>query len=101
MAVQPLRHGNAVWDVLQTRNTQLLCYHTPHDHFRDVHPIQCEEWPGTTLLSARKRKQFSRNTAIFFFTVVLQIIINEEAGLLKILSFLQVKNQRILSACRK
>lgn len=74
---------------------------TLHDHFKDVHPIQYEEWPGTTLLSARKRKQSSRNTAIFFFTVVLQISINEEVGLLKILSFLQVKNQRILLACGK
>lgn len=65
--------------------------YTLHHSFKDAHPVQYEEWPGTTLQSARKRKQSSRNTAIFFFAVALQISINEEAGLFKILSFLQVK----------
>lgn len=68
--------------------------HTLHDHFKGVHPVQCKEWLGTTLLSARKRKQSSRNPALFFFIVILQISINEDVGLLKIISFLQVKKSK-------
>ena len=69
--------------------------HTLYDRFKDAHPVHYKEWSGTTLPSPRERKQLGRNIAIFFFMVAFRISVNEEAGLFKILSFLQVKNQRI------
>lgn len=75
--------------------------HTLHDHFKNAHPVQYEEWPGTTLPSARKRKQSSRNIAVYFFMVALQISVDEEVRLFKNLTFLQVKNQIIFYACGK